>query len=151
MDHFEFPHVQKSIDDFLYDEEGNIPMTKVLTIGSVVMILGLLLGDDTYAGHRSHSSHSSHESGVTGRYGPNNYMNDTTGGGGAGNGGTGSGGGSSAAAKHSSHSNVAPDASTMQNMRTLSNADNPNLDTAAKVVDTPADVPATTGGNEMTK
>lgn len=147
MDDFEFPHIQKSIDDFLYDEEGNIPMTKVLTIGSMMMILGLLLSDDTFAGHRSHSSHRSHESGVTGRYGPNNYMNDTTGG--AGNGG--SGGGSATAAKHASHSNVAPDASTMQNMHTLSNADHLNLDTAEKMVDTPADVPATTGGHEMEK
>nr|WP_302610392.1 His-Xaa-Ser repeat protein HxsA3 [uncultured Mitsuokella sp.] len=149
MEHFEFPHVQKSIEDFLYDEEGNIPMNKVLTIGSVVMILGLLLGDDTYAGHRSHSSHSSHESGVTGRYGPNNYVNDTTGGGG---GGTGGGGASkAAAAKHASHSNVAPDASTMQNMRSLSSTDHVNLDTAAQTVSTPETAPATTGGQEMEK
>ena len=142
MDHFEFPHVQKSIEDFLYDEEGNIPMNKVLTIGSVVMILGLLLGDDTYAGH------SSHESGVTGRYGPNNYVNDTAGGGGS---GTGGGASKAAAAKHASHSNVAPDASTMQNMRSLSSADHVNLDTAEQTVTAPETAPATTGGQEMEK
>lgn len=33
MTDFKFPHIQESIENFLYDEEGNIPRSKVLTIG----------------------------------------------------------------------------------------------------------------------
>ena len=57
-----FPHIKKSIEDFMYDEEGNIPRSKVLSIGSMLLVLGLLLGDDAFAAHRSHSSHSPHSS-----------------------------------------------------------------------------------------
>ena len=52
MDNFKFPHIHKSIDDFLSDEEGNIPMNKVLTIGSMIMILGILFAEDVFSAHR---------------------------------------------------------------------------------------------------
>ena len=64
-----FPHIQKSVDSFLYDEEGNIPVNKVLTIGSMLLVLGYLLNQESFAAHsshRSHSSHSSHRSGYGG-------------------------------------------------------------------------------------
>lgn len=57
-----FPHVKDSIDRFMYDEEGNIPRSKILTIGSMMLLFTLLLSDQAWAAHRSHSSHSSHRS-----------------------------------------------------------------------------------------
>ena len=57
-----FPHIKKSIEDFVSDQEGNIPRNKVLTIGSMMLILSVLLADDAFAKHRSHSSHRSHKS-----------------------------------------------------------------------------------------
>ena len=43
MDEFKFPHITESIDQFLNDEEGSIPRNKILTIGSMMIILGVLL------------------------------------------------------------------------------------------------------------
>ena len=40
MADFKFPHIQDSITNFLYDEEGNIPRNKVLTIGAMMIVLG---------------------------------------------------------------------------------------------------------------
>ena len=57
-----FPKVKKSITDFLYEEEGNIPRNKLLTLGSMILLLSILYADEAFAGHRSHSSHSSHGS-----------------------------------------------------------------------------------------
>ena len=57
-----FPHLQRSIADFLNDEEGNIPRNKVLAIGSMMIVLGVLFADNALAAHRSHSSHRSHTS-----------------------------------------------------------------------------------------
>lgn len=57
-----FPHIKKAVTDFVYDQEGNIPRSKVLTIGSMLLVLGILLTDDAFAGHSSHKSHSSHAS-----------------------------------------------------------------------------------------
>lgn len=57
-----FPKIIKSIEDFLYEEEGNITRNKVLTIGSMMLIMGVILGTDAFAAHRSHSSHKSHSS-----------------------------------------------------------------------------------------
>lgn len=62
MKEFIFPHLEHSINDFLYDEEGNIPRNKVLAVGSMLIILGILLADDAFAAHRSHRSHRSHSS-----------------------------------------------------------------------------------------
>ena len=56
-----------SISDFLLDEEASIPKGRLLTIGSLMVVLACVLGvQDVFAGHRSHSSHSSHSSGSGG-------------------------------------------------------------------------------------
>ena len=34
-----FPHIKKAVEDFMYDQEGNIPRNKILTIGSMMLIL----------------------------------------------------------------------------------------------------------------
>ncbi|MDO5292352.1 MAG: His-Xaa-Ser repeat protein HxsA3, partial [bacterium] len=61
MDKELFPMIKRNIEDFITEEEGNISRSKVLAIGSVVVVLSVLLyGDDAYAAHRSHSSHRSH-------------------------------------------------------------------------------------------
>ena len=54
---------QHSITDFLFDEEASIPKSKLITIGSLMVILAFVLStQDALAAHRSHSSHSSHKS-----------------------------------------------------------------------------------------
>jgi len=57
-----FPKVKKSLSDFLYEEEGNIPRSTMLTIGTMVLLLSVFYADDVFAAHSSHSSHSSHKS-----------------------------------------------------------------------------------------
>lgn len=57
-----FPRIQKRISDFLYEEEGTIPRSKIITIGTMVMLLSVFFADSAFAGHRSHSSHRSHYS-----------------------------------------------------------------------------------------
>lgn len=59
----DFPKVKRSIENFLYDEEGNIPRSKILTVGTMMMLLGMVYFQDVHAAHSSHSSHSSHQSG----------------------------------------------------------------------------------------
>lgn len=69
MDRLDFPHIQESIENFLYDEEGNIPRNKVVTLGSMMLIMSMMLASDIFAAHRSHSSHSSHRSHSSGSSG----------------------------------------------------------------------------------
>lgn len=57
-----FPKVKKSISDLIDDEEGNILRSKLVVIGSTIMLMGMIMGIDVYATHRSHSSHTSHSS-----------------------------------------------------------------------------------------
>lgn len=57
-----FPKIQKSIENLIEDEEGNIPGKKLLMLGTMVVILGSLFPLDVLAGHRSHGSHRSHSS-----------------------------------------------------------------------------------------
>lgn len=57
-----FPKIQRGLTDFLYEEEGNIPRSKMLMVGSMVLLLGILYAQDAFAAHRSHSSHKSHSS-----------------------------------------------------------------------------------------
>lgn len=57
-----FPKIKKSIKDFLNDEDGSITRNKVLMIGGMVLILGMLFSDEVFAAHRSHSSHRTHTS-----------------------------------------------------------------------------------------
>lgn len=56
------PDIQKSIEDFLLDEEGNITRNKILLMGSMMILMSLVLTTSVFAGHSSHASHASHES-----------------------------------------------------------------------------------------
>ena len=58
----QFPEIKKSIQNYLYEEEGNITRNKLLIVGSLAVIMSVLFALDAQAGHRSHSSHSSHRS-----------------------------------------------------------------------------------------
>ena len=55
-----FPHVKHSLEDFMFDEEGNIPRSKILAIGSMMIVLSLMLTEKAFAAHRTHSSHRTH-------------------------------------------------------------------------------------------
>ena len=55
-----FPHVKHSVEDFMFDEEGNIPRSKILAIGSMMIVLSLMLTEKAFAAHRTHSSHRTH-------------------------------------------------------------------------------------------
>ena len=114
MEEFKFPHITESIDQFLNDEEGSIPRNKILMIGSMLIILGVLMADEAFAGHRSHSSHVSSASG---------YHSNSSGGS-AGY----SGGGSSS---HSSGSNYAYTNSTDNQDLLTNTAQNSNLEAVA--------------------
>lgn len=57
-----FPRIEKSITDFINDEDGNITRSKLVSIGSMILLMSILSIDDVFAVHGSHSSHSSHES-----------------------------------------------------------------------------------------
>ena len=37
-----FPSIVKSLDDFLYEEEGNITRNKIVAMGTMVLILSLM-------------------------------------------------------------------------------------------------------------
>lgn len=149
MAELSFPHVEQKIEDFLYDEEGNIPVGKVLTIGSMILILGLLMADDAFAAHRSHSSHSSHSSHQSGYSGghsshtshashQSSYYD-------AAPAAPSSGGNSAAsAASHASHSNVAPSAAEVQSLHAVGSGDTVHLDAAEHALQPAADAPATT-------
>ena len=151
---FKFPHIKKSVDDFLYDEEGNIPINSVMTIGTVLLVLGFLLPDDAsaaHSSHRSHSSHSSHSSGGGG-YGHSSHESHSShvssyGGDGGGGGGTStpSSSGNTAAPAKPVHSNVAPDTGTMSQMMKVGGTDNVNISATETAVKPAADLPTTTG------
>lgn len=57
-----FPTIHRKIDSFIEDEEGNIPAGRLLTIGTLIVLLSSILSMTTFAGHSSHRSHSSHSS-----------------------------------------------------------------------------------------
>ena len=54
--------MQRSLNDFIYEEEGNISRGKILTVGSLLLIAGIIFADEVYARHSSHRSHVSHTS-----------------------------------------------------------------------------------------
>ena len=64
-----FSKINRSISDFLYEEEGNISRGKILTVGSLVLLAGIIFADEVFAAHRSHSSHRSPSSHSSGSYG----------------------------------------------------------------------------------
>lgn len=100
----DFPDFKKSIEDYLYEEEGNITRNKLLMVGSLALIMSCLFALDVSAGHsshRSHSSHSSHRSGSSGHYSHSSHESHQS--------GTSHSSHSSAAhSNYSEHSNAAP-------------------------------------------
>ena len=44
-----FPKINKKISDILYEEEGNISRGKILTVGSLVLIAGMIFADEVFA------------------------------------------------------------------------------------------------------
>lgn len=58
-----FPKVQKSISNYLTDEEGNVTRNKIVTVGAMMLIMGLVFALDVFAKHRSHLAHRSHSQG----------------------------------------------------------------------------------------
>lgn len=61
-ENFNFPKIGKSVETYLFDEEGNISRNKVLAVGSLVILMSMLYSMDVFARHSSHSSHGSHSS-----------------------------------------------------------------------------------------
>lgn len=59
-----FPAAKRSIANYINDEEGNISRNKLVTVGSAVILMGLivLLDGCTYVSHISHTSGTSHRS-----------------------------------------------------------------------------------------
>ena len=76
----QFPEIQKSIQNYLYEEEGNITRNKLLMVGSLAVVMSVLFANGTPAQHMvptvliaptaptashsssSHASHTSHQS-----------------------------------------------------------------------------------------
>ena len=48
-----FPKIKKSVTDLIHDEEGNIPRSKLVMIGSTIMLMGMMMGIDTLAAQRA--------------------------------------------------------------------------------------------------
>lgn len=46
-----FPKFQKSIENLIEDEEGNIPGKKLLVLGTMIVVLGSLMQMEVFAGH----------------------------------------------------------------------------------------------------
>ena len=64
-----FPTIKKSLSSYLSDEEGNITRNKIITVGSLAIIMSIIYSMDVFARHSSHRSHSSHSSHSSGRGG----------------------------------------------------------------------------------
>ena len=65
----QFPSVKRSIESLIEDEGGTIPAGKMLAIGTLMLVFGMVFATEAFAAHsshRSHSSHSSHSSGSSG-------------------------------------------------------------------------------------
>ena len=62
MELYNFPSVQKTIEDFINDDDGNITRSQMVTIGTLVLVMSIMSAIDAYAKHSSHGSHGSHTS-----------------------------------------------------------------------------------------
>lgn len=62
MELYNFPSVQKTIEDFINDDDGNITRSQMVTIGTLVLVMSIMSAIDAYAKHSSHGSHGSHQS-----------------------------------------------------------------------------------------
>lgn len=111
MDNKKFPEIKKSIEDFIYEEEGNIPRNKVVALGTMLLVMSLLMYDEVFAGHRSHSSHGSHQSHSSGSGGGHgsheSHVSHSSHSSGSGSTGGGTDNSTPAHGSHSNHSNHA--------------------------------------------
>ena len=99
-----FPKIKKSINDFVSDEDGSITRSKLIAVGSMVLLMTMVSAIQAYAAHRSHSSHSSHSS--TSYYrGHVSHVSHTSHSSGSGSHGSHSSHSSSTHSNHGSHSN----------------------------------------------
>ncbi|BCN31076.1 His-Xaa-Ser repeat protein HxsA3 [Anaeromicropila herbilytica] len=59
-----FPKINKAIEDFINDEDGNIARSKLVTIGTMLILMSAIAASEVHvlAEHGSHSSHESHSS-----------------------------------------------------------------------------------------
>lgn len=74
-----FPNVKRSITNYLYEEEANISRSKMLAMGSLMILVSFLLLDhDVFAAHRSHSSHASHASHASGSSTPSYHYSHSS-------------------------------------------------------------------------
>ena len=119
-----FPQIQKSISNYLYEEEGNITRNQLLMVGSMAVIMSVLFVLDADAGHSSHRSHSSHSSHSSGYSSHSSHVSHTSHTSSAGHSSHSSGGhsshSSSSHSNHSNHSNVMPKVLTPQKIGTSS-------------------------------
>lgn len=117
-----FPQIQKSISNYLFEEEGNITRNKLLMVGSMAVIMSVLFVLEVDAGHsshRSHSSHSSHSSGYGSHSSHVSHISHTSSTGHSSHSsGSHSSHSSSSHSNHSNHSNVMPKVLTPQKIGT---------------------------------
>ena len=98
-----FPKIKKSIKDFVRDEDGGITRSKLIAVGSMVLLMTMVSAIQAYAAHRSHSSHSSHSSTSYNR-GHVSHISHTSHSSGSGSHGSHSSHSSSSHSNHSNHS-----------------------------------------------
>lgn len=62
MDKNKFPLIDRSISDFLFEEEANISRKKIISVGTLLVLATIMMTTDAFARHGSHGSHGSHSS-----------------------------------------------------------------------------------------
>lgn len=63
-----FPTIHKTIESLIEDEEGGIPTSRLIAVGTFLVVLSTLFTADVFAAHGSHVSHSSHSSHTSSAY-----------------------------------------------------------------------------------
>ena len=49
MEKYRFPSIQKTIDDFINDDDGNITRQQLVTIGAMILVMSIMSSIDAYA------------------------------------------------------------------------------------------------------
>ena len=52
MEKYRFPSIQKTIDDFINDDDGNITRQQLVTIGAMILVMSIMSSIDAYAKHQ---------------------------------------------------------------------------------------------------
>lgn len=116
-----FPKIKKTINDFINDEDGSITRSKLITVGSMVLLMTIIAGIEAHADHVSHTSHSSHSSTSYNR-GHVSHVSHTSHSSGAGNHSSHSSSSHSNHGSHSNHSNHASHSSHTSHANTASHS-----------------------------